>query len=72
MKQSRRASALEVTLSTLTGYCVAVLTQIIVLPWFGFTPSLGDSAAMAAIFTGVSIMRAYIFRRIFANLTEAS
>ena len=71
MRQTRTHSLLEVTLSTLTGYLVAFAANVVVLPWFGLHPSIGDSALIGLVFTAISIVRAYAFRRVFTHLTEA-
>ena len=68
MSQSRRMSGIEALTSTAIGYGVAVATNTVVLPAFGFTPSLGDSFAIGAIFTAVSLARGYLVRRMFERL----
>jgi hypothetical protein len=40
MFQSRRLSLLEAVTNVVVGYALAVLTQLIVFPWFGLTASL--------------------------------
>jgi hypothetical protein len=68
MKQSRRMSLLESFANVLVGYGVAVVTQIVVFPWFGLIASLGDNLAIGSIFTVVSLIRSYVLRRVFENL----
>jgi len=68
VRQSRRMSAVEAITSTAIGYGVAVVTNALVLPAFGFPVSLGDSLAIGAIFTAVSIARGYAVRRLFVAL----
>ncbi len=63
--QSRTMSLVEVTSSVVVGYCVAVCAQIVVFPWFGLTVALHENMAIAAVFTVVSIVRSYAFRRLF-------
>lgn len=65
MRQSRRMSLAEALTSTAIGYGVAVATNAVVLPAFGMAPSLGDSFAMGAVFTAVSLLRGYAVRRLF-------
>jgi hypothetical protein len=65
MTQTRMYSLIEVTTSTAVGYGVAMLTQIIVFPWFDIEATAAQNAAIALIFTVVSIVRGYIFRRAF-------
>ena len=65
MPQSRRLSLLEAMTNVVVGYALAVLTQRIVFPWFGFTASLRDNLAIGAAFVGVSLIRSYALRRVF-------
>lgn len=63
--QSQRISMAETACGTAIGYAVAVATQIVVLPWFGFRPEFGDNLRIAAVFTAVSLVRGYVVRRVF-------
>ena len=65
MPQSRRLSLLEAVTNIVVGYALAVLTQLIVFPWFGLTASLQDNLAIGAAFVGVSLIRSYALRRVF-------
>jgi hypothetical protein len=65
MPQSRRLSLLEAVSNVVVGYALAVLTQLIVFPWFGLTASLQDNLAIGAAFVGVSLIRSYALRRVF-------
>ena len=65
MHQSRRMSLLEAVCNVVVGYVLAVLTQLIVFPWFGFTASLQDNLAIGVAFVGVSLIRSYVLRRVF-------
>ena len=65
MPQSRRLSLLEAMTNVVVGYALAVLTQLIVFPWFGLTTSLQDNLAIGAAFVGVSLIRGYALRRVF-------
>ena len=65
MPQSRRLSLLEAMTNVVVGYALAVLTQLIVCPWFGLTASLQDNLAIGAAFVGVSLIRGYALRRVF-------
>lgn len=68
--QSRKASAAEVISSTLFGLLIALLTQRAVFPLFGIHTTLPDDLAIAGIFTIVSIIRSYIWRRLFNTLHQ--
>ena len=58
-------SAVEALTSTAIGYGVAVATNAVVLPAFGFPVSVGQSFVIGAIFTAVSLARGYLVRRLF-------
>jgi hypothetical protein len=58
-------SAAEAVTNVLIGYFVAVATNWLVLPLFGFAVSMGDSVAIGAVFTGVAVIRGYALRRLF-------
>jgi hypothetical protein len=61
-------SGVETVASTGIGFAVALLTQILVFPLFNLHPSLGENIAITWIFTGVSLLRGYAVRRLFARL----
>lgn len=63
--QTRRSSLLEAFLNTFSGYVISVFVQLLVFPWYGINLSLGDNLAIVAIFTAVSIVRSYLWRRLF-------
>jgi hypothetical protein len=67
--QSKKMSLVEVTASTLTGYVIALGTQSVIFPAFGIYISIGESALIALMFTLISIIRSYLFRRLFNYLT---
>ena len=65
MIQSRCMSLVEAVANVAVGYALAVATQIVVFPWFGLHPSLGENLAIGAIFVGISLLRSYTIRRLF-------
>ena len=67
--QTRRHSFIESCVNVAIGYLVAVGSQTVILPLFGIAISLGESAEMALWFTGISIVRSYVLRRIFNHIT---
>ena len=71
MKQSRLMSLAEAIANVAVGFGVAVLAQIVVFPLFGLDVSFSDNLTIGAIFTGVSIVRAYTLRRLFEALRRA-
>lgn len=66
MKQSRRMSLIEAITNVAVGYILAVVTQIIVFPWFGLEAELDEHMAIGMAFVGVSLARSYLLRRLFA------
>ena len=48
--QSRWMSLMEATANIAVGYCLAVLTQVIVFPLFGLSVSLGENLGIGAVF----------------------
>ena len=72
MKQSRAMSLVEAVTNVLIGYGVAVATQMLVFPLFGFEASLQDNLAIGLVFTAVSLVRSYLLRRAFEALRVRS
>ena len=58
-------SLIEAMVNVAVGYGLAVLTQLVVFPWFGLPARITDAMALGAVFTIVSIIRAYVLRRLF-------
>ena len=58
-------SLIEAVANVALGYLVAVAAQIAVFPLFAIEVSLADNLAIGAVFTGVSILRSYLLRRMF-------
>lgn len=65
MKQTRLMSLVESVANVIVGYGVAVVTQLVVFPWFGLPARLDDAMAIGAIFTIISILRSFLLRRGF-------
>ena len=65
MKQSRLMSLVEAFTNVIVGYGVAVVTQILIFPIFGLHTTLAQNLQMGLLFTGVSIIRSFLLRRLF-------
>jgi hypothetical protein len=65
LKQRKTTSLIESVLNCIIGVGIAIGGQIIVFPWFGIHISLFDTGLIAVIFTGVSVLRSYLLRRLF-------
>ena len=61
-------SMVEAATSVCIGFVVAMATQAAVFPMFGIKAWAGQHAAIAAIFTVVSIVRSYAVRRLFVHI----
>jgi hypothetical protein len=59
-------SLIEAVTNVIVGYVLAVVTQIIVFPWFGLEAELGEHIAIGMAFVAVSLARSYLLRRLFA------
>jgi hypothetical protein len=64
MKQSRLASLLDTIGGTAVAFFVALGVQWAVAVWFDLPLRMGDNAAIVAIFTVVSLVRGYAWRRL--------
>lgn len=63
--QTRKHSLIESISNVAIGYVVAVISQVLIFPWFDVHLPLGDNLAIAAWFTIISILRSYSIRRLF-------
>ena len=68
MTQSCKMSFIEATANVVVGYVLAIVTQMIVFPWFGLEAALVEHLAIGAAFVMISLARGYILRRIFEHL----
>ena len=72
MKQSRLMSFCEAIANVAVGYCIAVLTQILIFPMFGLHTTLAQNLQMGAVFSVVSIARSFALRRVFEAIRVRS
>jgi membrane protein implicated in regulation of membrane protease activity len=63
--QSRQQSIIEVICSTLAAFLLSVLAGAYIYPLFDFYPSGMQNATITFIFTIISLVRSYLFRRFF-------
>lgn len=68
MTQSRAMSLVEAATNVVVGYVLAIVTQIVVFPWFGIEAALGEHLAIGLAFVGVSLARGYLLRRLFETI----
>jgi len=63
--QSRAMSMLESATNVFIGYLVAVLSQLLIFPFFDIHVPLSDNLLIGAWFTVISLIRSYALRRWF-------
>lgn len=64
--QSRRDSLIESCLNVGSGFLVAlVVWKLVVVPVWEFEVTMADNLAVTGLFTVVSVIRGYVWRRIF-------
>lgn len=68
MAQTRMQSLFEAWLNIAIGFGINLIANLLVLPIFGFHPTIGDAFGMGLIFTVISIVRSYLLRRLFNRL----
>ena len=59
-------SLVEAMANVVVGYVLTIVTQMVVFPWFGLEAALGEHLTIGAAFVGVSLIRGYVLRRVFA------
>jgi hypothetical protein len=65
--QSRLMSLVEALTNIVVGFWLAVLTQMLVFPIFGLQVTFLENLTIGGLFTGLSLIRAYVLRRMFAG-----
>lgn len=66
IRQSRKESAVEAVLNVGSGFILAMLAwQLVVAPLWGYEVTLLDNVGLTAIFTVISVVRGYLWRRYF-------
>jgi hypothetical protein len=68
--QSKTHSLIESMVNVIVGYLVALISQVIIFPFFGIDITFRDNIFIGMWFTVISIIRSYILRRIFTYKTE--
>lgn len=63
--QTKKHSIIEVFTSTLVAYLITLIAQPIVFALFNYHPTHTENMAIGLIFTGISLVRNYIMRRVF-------
>ncbi len=56
---------LEAVLNTASGMIISFIAASIIYPLYGFHPSVAENISIVTIFTVISVLRSYIWRRLF-------
>lgn len=68
--QTRLESTIEIMVSMVIGYILAMGVYMVVTPIYGHAPTWGESFEVVAIFTAVSFARGYLVRRLFNHIQQ--
>jgi hypothetical protein len=63
--QSRMSSFTESCLNTASGFVISFAAGFVVFPLFGFPTSVSTNLMLTAIYTAISVVHSYVWRRIF-------
>jgi len=64
--QTKQNSLLEVCLNVASGYIIAMIVwRLVVAPGLGLNVDYVQNIQVTTIFTGISVIRGYIWRRVF-------
>ena len=66
--QSKRQSLIESVVNIIIGYCVAVISQLVVFPLVGINCSFTTNLQIGIYFTIISLIRSYCIRRLFNQI----
>lgn len=65
MQQSKLWSLIEALTNAAIGMVVGLVSQLVVFPATGVRATLGQNLVILAAFTGISVARNYLVRRVF-------
>lgn len=71
MSQSRKGSMLEALVNVAVGFGIALISQIVIFPWYGVRVPLSTDLAITGWFTIISLARSYCLRRLFNSWRSA-
>ena len=66
--QTRIGSMTEAWVNVAVGFWISYAANLVLLPLFGYPVSQAHALSLGLIFTGISIVRSYILRRVFNRL----
>ena len=65
-------SFVEAVANVVAGYGIALLTQLLLFPTLGLHLPMTENLLMAGGFTGVSLVRSFVLRRLFERLRRSA
>lgn len=69
--QTKKGSVVEAVTNTATGFGINFSANLLILPLFGFTTlTVKQNLIIGVIYTGISIARGYVLRRIFNRVKK--
>ena len=68
MRQTRLGSWLEAWANIAVGFAVNWGANLAILPLFGFHVTGGQAFRIGLLFTGISLVRSYLLRRVFNRI----
>lgn len=67
--QSKKHSLIESLSNIAIGYCISIMSNILIFPLFDIHVQLSTNLKIGGLFTIVSIIRSYFLRRFFNFFT---
>ena len=58
-------SFVEAVTNVVAGYGIGLLTQLLLFPTLGLHLAMTENVLIAGVFTGVSLARSFVLRRLF-------
>jgi membrane protein implicated in regulation of membrane protease activity len=65
MTQTKLGSLIEACINVAIGFWINFGANLVILPLFGYTPTLAQNFQLGLLYTAVSIVRSYVIRRWF-------
>lgn len=66
--QTKLMSFVESWANVLIGFVVSFVSNMLILPLFGFRISISDNLIIGVIYTAISVVRSYCVRRFFNRI----
>jgi hypothetical protein len=70
--QTAGGSLLEITLNIGTGMIISWIVTIYLLPFWGYAPSPQAALEITVLYTVISVIRSYVWRRVFNHFIKLS